>query len=50
MRNKKAKAIRKQVYGDYSHRLRKYIQLKSGQIINVGLRAKYKIAKKIERR
>lgn len=48
MRGKKAKQIRKVVYGDMSQKApRKYAQhRKTGQIINTGLRARYLKAKK----
>jgi len=52
MRGKKAKAIRKIVYGDFSiHAKRKYGRHTSGMIINhpKGRRARYLIAKKLAR-
>ena len=45
MRAKKAKKLRKQIYGEFSHLPRKYSQVKGGKI-NIGLRAVYLKAKK----
>lgn len=47
MRGKKAKQLRKKIYGDYSHKARRYMRLDSGQIINApdSLRSKYLKAK-----
>lgn len=45
MRNKKAKKIRKEIYGDYAD-IRRYRRLQTGQIVCAGLRAEYKQAKK----
>lgn len=48
MRGKKAKQLRKVIYGeDLSHNERKYMLKKAtGQIIDVGLRGKYQSLKK----
>ncbi len=47
MRNKKAKAIRREVYGDMAPRGRKYRRYyKSGAIIADPLRRQYQAAKK----
>lgn len=46
MRGKKAKAIRKRIYGDHSPKKRRYAtDSETGQIICVGLRAAYRRAK-----
>ena len=47
MNGKKSKKIRKMIYGDYSHRQRKYIEDQKGTIRCVGLRHDYKEAKKL---
>jgi hypothetical protein len=46
MNSKKAKAIRKEVYGDFSHRATKYFINDEGTIYADKLRRKYKKAKK----
>jgi len=46
MNGKKSKKIRKLIYGDYSHRQRKYTKDLNGTIQCVGLRHDYKEAKK----
>ena len=46
MRGKKAKQIRKSIYGDMAPRRKVYIRLKSGQIICYGPRAAYQKDKK----
>ena len=47
MRGTKAKRIRREVYGDNSIRDRKYAKdPKTGEVFNMGLRAKYQRAKK----
>jgi hypothetical protein len=47
MNQKKARAIRRKVYGDQSrHQIVKYVRGKSGGLIATGLRAEYKQAKK----
>jgi len=42
MRGKKAKGIRREVYGDFSIRDRKYVRTKKGTIISIGRRRAYK--------
>ena len=52
MNTKQAKKIKKSIFGDYSHLLRKYLRVnKTGQIINHpdSPRAKYQAAKKAYR-
>lgn len=46
MRGKKAKATRKEVYGDKSKRVKRYMKLEDGSIRNIGLRAAYQKRKK----
>lgn len=46
MNGKKAKRIRKAVYGNFSSRVREYTRNDKGMIINVGKRAEYLAAKK----
>jgi hypothetical protein len=46
MRGKKAKAIRKKVYGDLSLRSEREYKKDNGTIINVGKRAEYQKAKR----
>ena len=46
MNGKKAKKLRKEVYGDMSPRVKHYARMKNGQIVNAGLRYKYQKAKK----
>jgi hypothetical protein len=46
MNQEKAKAIRKKVYGDYSHRSREYVKDENGAIRNTGLRWQYLQEKK----
>jgi hypothetical protein len=47
MRGTKAKAIRKQVYGDISLKSkRRYMKDESGSVRNIGIRAAYQNAKK----
>jgi hypothetical protein len=48
MRGKKVKAIRRLVYGDMAD-VRRYGKNSKGVIRNVGLRAAYQRAKKLER-
>jgi len=50
MNGKKAKKIRKLIYGDYSHRQRRYVKDQSDTIRCVGLRRGYKEAKKAKSR
>jgi len=45
MRGKKAKAIRKKIYGDLSTRVRKYFKCQSGNVIRDSLRRQYQQAK-----
>ncbi len=45
MRGKKAKAIRKDIYGDHSHRVREYKTI-DGARLNVGFRELYLHVKK----
>lgn len=47
MNGSKARKIRKLIYGDYSHRPRQYHTKPNGQRVNLNLRAKYLIAKKL---
>jgi hypothetical protein len=48
MNQKKAKALRKKVYGDeFSPRERKYKQVYPGKIVNTGLRAIYQAGKEV---
>jgi len=48
MRGKRAKAIRRELYGDYAHRTRQYVRNEKGTIYNSSgsLRAQYQKAKK----
>ena len=46
MRQKKAKRLRRQVYGDYSQRNPQYEINKAGTVRAIGLRAEYQKAKK----
>lgn len=46
MNTGKAKQIRKQIYGDMSHRNRYYTRDAKGTIRAIGLRAEYQKAKK----
>lgn len=45
MNSKKAKYLRNKIYGDYSHRERKYVRDQNGTIRNTGRRAAYQKAK-----
>jgi hypothetical protein len=46
MRGKKAKTIRKMVYGDFSLKERKYSRIQaSGTIVNTGRRHEYRMIK-----
>ena len=46
MNGKKAKKLRKKIYGDMSTHLNIYSTMPNGQLVNVGLRYKYQQAKK----
>ncbi len=46
MRGKKAKSIRKSVYGEKSIRARRYARNEAGTITNLGLRRTYQASKK----
>lgn len=46
MNGKKAKSIRRLIYGDFSHRKRKYYVDENGVIRNTGNRKEYLEAKK----
>ena len=46
MREKRAKRIRAQIYGDFSQRERRYGRERSGAIVCLGRRKQYKVAKK----
>ena len=46
MRGKKAKQIRRLIYGDYSYRLKRYRTKDNGQIVSIGHRSAYQKAKK----
>ena len=46
MRGKKAKKIRRKIYGDFSHKTRSYATVGS-TVINTGKRAEYLKAKKV---
>ena len=46
MNSKKAKRIRRQTYGDFSHRARAYTRDQNGVIRCTGLRREYQEAKK----
>jgi len=50
MNSKKAKKIRKLIYGDHSYRQRRYIRDEEGTIRCIGLRRAYKEAKKMVKR
>jgi len=50
MNSKRAKKIRKSIYGDHSHRQRRYIRDEEGTIRCIGLRRAYKEAKKMVKR
>jgi len=46
LRGKKAKKLRKQVYGDFSHRVKEYDKNKLPQVVCIGRRAIYQKLKK----
>lgn len=47
MRGTVVKRLRRQIYGLQSHRIkRRYLKLSNGAIVNTGLRAAYRRAKK----
>ncbi len=46
MNTKKAKALRKQIYGGMSLKVRNYARKADGSIVNTGLRAMYQEAKR----
>jgi len=50
MNSKRAKKIRKLIYGDHSHRQRSYIRDEEDTIRCIGLRRAYKEAKKMVKR
>ena len=48
MSGSKAKQLRREIYRDYSHRNTKRKRLDTGQVVCIGLRKRYKQAKKDE--